>query len=135
MFLFAVLTSANSLKISQSRKTSQPKKVSQPHAVKIIPGLDCVQHCRTSFLTFIGFLLFAHFSFFFLFVFNKKGILILSIFYFQWKNFLQEHEPIRNLKDKIKRLFPSTKGKNNSVPQQMCFEVNLSIYHIFHTTY
>lgn len=55
-FFFSVLTSGNSLNISQ------PRNISQPNAVKIIPGLDCVHLAEFPFHTFVGPSVLAHFS-------------------------------------------------------------------------
>lgn len=54
-FLFGVLTSANSLNISQ------PGNLSQPTDVKIIPGLDCVTLAEFPSHTFVGPSVYAHF--------------------------------------------------------------------------
>lgn len=83
MFLFTVLTSANSLKINQ------PRKISQPHAVRIIPGFDYVQHCTISFLTFIGSLAPEHFFLLFLLFFLTKRHSNLKYFLFSMEKFHQ----------------------------------------------
>lgn len=55
VFLFAVLTSANSLNIGQ------PRNISQPNAIKITPGLGCVHLAEFPFHTIVGLSVLAHF--------------------------------------------------------------------------
>lgn len=81
------------------------------NAVRITPRSDHYSIAKISFYTFVGSLVLVYF---FLFFFpNKKAFsfALLNIFYFHWKNFLQEYELIIKLKDKSRRLFFSTEER------------------------